>query len=183
MTDALRREDALRSALGRLGLPLVVCEESMLLRPLNGKAVQLFEEEGLAGDLLTARPSHPLAQLVREVAALPPGEHLAQRCLTFPSGSRYLVEPSQQSEKGPGRWIVLLFQRSDSANADTLFDQWELTEREREVARLLMTGLSNPAIAEAMNIGRETVKTHMRSILEKSGAATRTELLATLLRR
>jgi len=50
-----------------------------------------------------------------------------------------------------------------------------LTEREQDVLRLLVTGKSNPEIAEALFIGRGTVRTHVSNILAKLNAKTRTE--------
>jgi non-specific serine/threonine protein kinase len=53
-----------------------------------------------------------------------------------------------------------------------------LSPREQEVLRLLADGKSNPEIAEALFIGRGTVKTHVVNILAKLGAASRTEAAA-----
>ena len=43
----------------------------------------------------------------------------------------------------------------------------ELTDREREVLRLLAEGLRNREIADRLQIGEATVKTHVRHVLEK----------------
>jgi DNA-binding NarL/FixJ family response regulator len=52
----------------------------------------------------------------------------------------------------------------------------DLTERELEVARLVARGLTNQMIADALYISDSTVKVHVRHILEKVGARSRTEL-------
>lgn len=53
-----------------------------------------------------------------------------------------------------------------------------LSPREREVLALVTTGHSNKAIAEALFISPNTVKTHVASLLHKLHADTRVELAA-----
>jgi DNA-binding NarL/FixJ family response regulator len=48
------------------------------------------------------------------------------------------------------------------------------TPREIDVLRLVATGLCNKAIAAQLNIGCGTVKTHVKALLDKLGAPTRT---------
>jgi DNA-binding NarL/FixJ family response regulator len=57
-----------------------------------------------------------------------------------------------------------------------------LTQREREVLRLLADGLSNEQIGKQLFIGAETVRTHIRKAMVKLAAVTRTEAVATALR-
>jgi two-component system, NarL family, response regulator YdfI len=51
----------------------------------------------------------------------------------------------------------------------------DLTPREIEVLRMLADGLGNREMASRLGISEHTVKFHVSSILEKLGAATRTE--------
>lgn len=52
----------------------------------------------------------------------------------------------------------------------------EFTAREIEVLRLLTTGAGNDEIAEKLDISQNTVKTHIKHLLEKTGFETRTQL-------
>jgi DNA-binding NarL/FixJ family response regulator len=53
-----------------------------------------------------------------------------------------------------------------------------LSRREVEVLRLLSEGRSNPEIADALVIGRRTVRTHVSNIMQKLGASSRGEAVA-----
>jgi DNA-binding NarL/FixJ family response regulator len=58
----------------------------------------------------------------------------------------------------------------------------DLSQREVEVLRLLAAGKSNRDIAEALYISLNTVATHVRNILTKTGTTNRTEAAAYALR-
>jgi DNA-binding CsgD family transcriptional regulator len=58
----------------------------------------------------------------------------------------------------------------------------QLTAREVEVLRLLAIGRTNKDISAVLAISLNTVATHVRSILEKTGAANRTEAAAYAIR-
>jgi NarL family two-component system response regulator LiaR len=50
-----------------------------------------------------------------------------------------------------------------------------LTEREKEVLRLVAKGLSNKAVAQVLNLSEGTVRVHVSNILGKLGVSSRTE--------
>lgn len=50
-----------------------------------------------------------------------------------------------------------------------------LTAREQQILNLISQGLANSEIGHRLGIGRETVKTHVKKIMSKLGARTRTE--------
>jgi DNA-binding CsgD family transcriptional regulator len=54
-------------------------------------------------------------------------------------------------------------------------EAYDLTRREAEILGYAARGLSDRQIAEALFISPNTVKTHIRSILRKTGSASRRE--------
>ncbi|MCV7104982.1 hypothetical protein H7H74_04200 [Mycolicibacterium chitae] len=63
------------------------------------------------------------------------------------------------------------------AGPDSLAD---LTAREREVLKALATGRTNAQIAATLFVSEGTVKSHVKRILRKTGASTRTEAVSML---
>lgn len=77
--------------------------------------------------------------------------------LVFPEAIRRVAVPRRLPEQP--RWVA------------------RLTEREREVLVQVADGLTNAEVAQALYVSIETVKTHVRSLLTKSGGRHRTELV------
>jgi len=59
----------------------------------------------------------------------------------------------------------------------------KLTQRELDVLGLLAEGLKHEEIGRRLGISSETVRTHLRKASDRLGAATRTQAVATALRR
>jgi DNA-binding NarL/FixJ family response regulator len=57
-----------------------------------------------------------------------------------------------------------------------------LTQREIELLQLVAKGMSNKAIAQTLSISENTVKYHMRNILQKLGVQNRTEAVTQAIR-
>lgn len=57
-----------------------------------------------------------------------------------------------------------------------LIQSKDLTPREIEVLRLLTTGATNSQIAENLDVSLNTIKTHLKHLLSKTGFKTRTQL-------
>jgi len=67
-------------------------------------------------------------------------------------------------------------QRSEQEVFEAFCLHNDISAREREVLRLVISGHSNGEIAEALFIAESTVKYHVRNILQKTGCKNRTEL-------
>ncbi|MFF8847704.1 response regulator [Streptomyces sp. NPDC015127] len=105
---------------------------------------------GASGFLLKRAAAEELVQAVRLVAS--------SDSLLFPAAVRSLAaEYGRRTPQALPAWAG------------------RLTEREAEVLRLMATGLTNAEIAGRMGVGAATVKTHVASVLAKSGARDRTQ--------
>jgi len=63
-----------------------------------------------------------------------------------------------------------------------VFEEYDLTTREKQVLGLLVNGLSYKMIAGNMNVGLETVKTHIRNLYEKLDVHNQSEAVAKALK-
>ena len=93
----------------------------------------------------------------------------------------FLMQPTQDEESQP--MLALHMQRDTSVpNAiDLVASQYHLTDREQEVLRGIAIGLTSKETAERMNISPNTVKSFLRIIMIKMGAATRSGIVGKLL--
>jgi two-component system NarL family response regulator len=80
------------------------------------------------------------------------------------------------SRQTTNRLLQGLSRRAQAAPAASL------TERELELLGLLAGGLSNKAIAQAMSLSENTVKYHLKNILQKLNVHNRTEAAAYAIR-
>ena len=112
-------------------------------------------DAGASGFLLKGGEPADLVQAIRVVAA---GDSLLA-----PSVTRRLID-AYVSRPRPHEKL-----EHDGLN--------ELTTREREVLRLIATGLTNAEIARALHLSPLTAKTHVSRILMKLGARDRVQLV------
>ena len=63
----------------------------------------------------------------------------------------------------------------------SFFDEWNLTEAERDVAMLILKGLDNESIAKVRNTATGTIRAQATSIYSKSGTHGRTEFVSLFL--
>jgi len=75
------------------------------------------------------------------------------------------------------RNITLNFDNRKSQLQTTLIIPENLTPREKQVFKLLMTKMNNEEIQDKLSISKNTLKTHIRNVYAKSGVKSRYELV------
>lgn len=96
------------------------------------------------------------------------------------SGADYLLEKPFAVRQLAELLNRLLAERGDAGEVDQLFVRrlatLPLTPREREMVVLVLKGLANKAIADAMGIGEQTVKNALAAVYLKLGVTSRGQL-------
>ena len=87
-----------------------------------------------------------------------------------------VLEPAGQ--EGPKRLSLVIEPVAPYELAEVIAEAYGLTGREREVARLVVAGNSNPEVAAALSISLTTVQDHLKKVFAKLGVGSRHELTA-----
>lgn len=99
-------------------------------------------------------------------------ETLVEAIRTLAAGGAYLYAPLAQGRAEPAEWRDEAFEDPDS-----------LTPREREVLKLMTSGISNRQIAAALRLSEGTVRNHVSNIFSKLGVTDRTRAVLHALER
>jgi DNA-binding CsgD family transcriptional regulator len=128
-------------------------------------------------------------------AASPHESHVLQAVATGArrAGDRSEVPARIRVHTRSGRWLLLYGTRLAGSGEDRtaviirpafahevarlVLDAYGLAERERQVTRLCLSGLSTKEIAGALKISPYTVQDHLKSIFDKTGTRSRGELV------
>ncbi|MDP9461550.1 MAG: helix-turn-helix transcriptional regulator [Actinomycetota bacterium] len=86
----------------------------------------------------------------------------------------------QSDGEGPERLSLVIEPVAPYELAEVIAEAYGLTARERQVARLVVSGSSNPEVAVALSISKTTVQDHLKKVYAKLGVGSRHELTARL---
>jgi PAS domain S-box-containing protein len=127
----------------------------------------------------------PMASTREWEAALAQKQFTGTAEIVCAGGEHVLVEFAGHPETVTGRRLVLFVAlrtaragRSLPGNAPSHLDARALSARELDVIRLLALGLSGPEVAAELQLAHNTVRTHVRNAMAKSGARSRAQLVA-----
>jgi DNA-binding CsgD family transcriptional regulator len=93
------------------------------------------------------------------------------------SGRWLLLDGMRLSGNGGRRAAVMIQPAPAHEIAPLIVEAYGLSERERQIALLCVSGMSTKEIAAALHISAYTVQDHLKGIFEKTGARSRAELV------
>ena len=168
--------------------PMVLLDHRRRIVEANGAFLKLL---GYARNDLVGKPGYRFvvggpALSSREWAErLAVGHFTGETELLCANGSGVMVQWGVHSEGVTGSRLILLvalttsrwgrhFRRSIPSEPEPR----QLTEREREVVRLVAQGRTGPEIADELHIAHDTVRRHVHNAMTKTGARSRAHLVA-----
>jgi DNA-binding CsgD family transcriptional regulator len=120
----------------------------------------------------------PVPRVVNDVAGRARAVSVADARVRAESG-RWLTVRASALAAGPRAQVAVMIEPARPHElAPLVADAYGLTERERDVTRLVARGLCTNAIAARLYLSPWTVQDHLKAIFEKVGVATRGELVA-----
>lgn len=123
------------------------------------------------------------------------GEFFGERVVADAKGVALRVSFAAHATTVAGQWLALFVTLSAQAERDAteLLDSAgvsrrdsrasRLTHRERDVVRLLVLGATTSEVAARLVVSADTVRSHVRNAMAKTGARTRAQLVAIALAR
>ena len=115
-----------------------------------------FVNAGVAGFILKDASLEDFVATVRNVAA----------------GRRVLPPPMTDS------LFTQIARRAAGRGTDVVLESVRMTQREREVVALIAVGMSNKEIAQRLTIAPDTVKSHVRNVMDKLALHSRLQIAA-----
>jgi DNA-binding CsgD family transcriptional regulator len=168
--------------------PMALLNAPRIIVDTNGPLLNLL---GYDRDDLIGKPAHgfvvggPVFSPEEWAAKLAVRHFTGEMELLCANGSSVVVQWGAHVEIVTGRHLVLLvvlstsrwgahFRRSIPSESQPV----PLSEREREVVRLVAQGRTGPEIAAEMHIAHHTVRRHVHNAMTKMGARSRAHLVA-----
>jgi PAS domain S-box-containing protein len=108
------------------------------------------------------------------------GESFGHRTIRRPDGSTRVVDYAMRASHAGGTVLVLAvcLREHGARRSDGAHEPAPLTKREQEILRRIALGEVTPDICAALHIAPDTVRTHVRNAMAKTGARTRAQLIA-----
>jgi DNA-binding CsgD family transcriptional regulator len=182
IADGIRtsvRFDAARQAHDRSAPGLVVLGASNEVELITPPAQELLEamRSSAMTDGSAPTPLRALAAFTRRHHAA--GADGQPDIVAVPTPSGWITLHASLPDGRADGQVAIVLERTATPQATALrLEADGVTPREREIATLIAQGRTNPEIAEALFLSPYTVQDHIKSLFEKTGVASRQELVA-----
>ncbi len=124
-------------------------------------------------------PPSPLLALAAFTRGSPIDPDAGPHAVAVPSASGWITLHASQPDGGAAGRVAIVLERAASPHSTAIqLEAHGVTAREREIATLLASGLTNPEIAERLVLSPYTVQDHIKSLFEKTNVSSRQELVA-----
>lgn len=189
------RFDGVMSALDRFHIGIFVLSPNGSVVVKNAEADRILE----AGDGLTLsrdgrlQPSNDAergelkAITARAISTAQAQDNRAEQLMTLPrrtGDDPYLVEVAPIRDRGEiesefkGALVFVIDPaKTDMVSTEGMQTLYQLTGAESEICKLIAQGLDTDDVADARNNSRETVRSHIKQILQKTGVNNRAQLV------
>jgi PAS domain S-box-containing protein len=181
----------------RSRIPMVLVDADRRYVAVNDATVEFygFSREQLIGGG-TGRHLAPEERVKRDAGweeLKRTGEHYGDRVVKRADGRRMRVQYAAHASTASGRWLamaVVLSARVDPDGPELIAAEAaldarpaapagpRLTRRERDVVRLVALGAGTRQVAADLFVAPDTVRSHVRNAMSKTGARTRAQLVA-----
>jgi DNA-binding CsgD family transcriptional regulator len=138
---------------------------------------ELPDGDWAAGRLPSAVLSLAGRALRAAATAGQPGEVAVSRVLSR-AGTWVILHGACLASAGPRRVAIIVEPAHPASLYPLLMSAYGLTERERDVTRLILQGSSTAQIAQELVVSAHTVQQHLKSIFGKTGVRSRRDLVA-----
>jgi DNA-binding CsgD family transcriptional regulator len=158
----------------------IILDQDLSLVAATAQAWWWIDRLGIPGPNETEPLPGMVYAMATHVAASP--QRPARVRLRAADGRWVVIRVAQLTTEPqvPAGYAVTLEPAPAEDLAPLLMRAWGLTPREREVARLVIDGLSTEDIATALFVSVHTVNSHLKMIFGKVGVSRRQELVAAL---
>lgn len=178
------------TAFERSSLPMALLDEQRRYVEINPAHAQVFgyRREELVGrrvdDFLPENELPTVEDEWREF--LETGDYSGERTYRSSDGTVVRIQYAASSAVVTGRQLALYVSLNVEAEEQAerpaaARDGEVLSPREQEVVKLVAMGMTSRQAGEQLNVSTETVRTHIRNALAKTGTRTRAQLVARVL--
>ncbi|MFL6072638.1 MAG: LuxR C-terminal-related transcriptional regulator [Mycobacteriales bacterium] len=176
LRDRLLRATAAGAGTGPGGHGYAVVAEDGSLEGANDRAAEVFARISAQHPAVQLDLPVPVAVMVAALQA--PGAPETRRALVSVADAGWLVLEAGRVPCGDGgsRVVVSIEPARPVLLAPLLLQAAGLTEREIEVARCVLYGMTNAEIADRLGISPYTVQDHLKAAFAKTGTRSRREL-------